>query len=107
MLRQFTIGRIRAPSIPIARIASVVSISLSLTVATLFAPAEPFYPNRPVRIITPYGPGGIADVTMRTIAQKLSKRLGQQFIVDNRPGAGGIIAAKAAIRYFRSGTAAL
>jgi tripartite-type tricarboxylate transporter receptor subunit TctC len=60
------------------------------------AAAQSGYPDRPVRIITPYGPGGIADVTMRTIAQKLTQRLGRQFIVDNRPGAGGIIAAKAA-----------
>jgi tripartite-type tricarboxylate transporter receptor subunit TctC len=57
--------------------------------------AEPGYPNRPVRIIVPYGPGGVADTTMRIIAERLSFKLGQQFIVDNRPGAGGIIAAKA------------
>ena len=47
------------------------------------------YPERPVRIIVPYGPGGIADVTMRLVAQNLSKRLGQQFFIENRPGAGG------------------
>jgi tripartite-type tricarboxylate transporter receptor subunit TctC len=57
--------------------------------------AEPGYPNRPVRIIVPYGPGGIADTTMRIVAERLSFKLGQQFIVDNRPGAGGIVAAKA------------
>jgi tripartite-type tricarboxylate transporter receptor subunit TctC len=60
------------------------------------AAAQPGYPNRPVRIIVPYGPGGVADTTMRIIADKLSQKLGQQFIVDNRPGAGGIVAAKAA-----------
>jgi tripartite-type tricarboxylate transporter receptor subunit TctC len=57
--------------------------------------AEPGYPSRPVRIIVPYGPGGIADTTMRIVAERLSFKLGQQFIVDNRPGAGGIVAAKA------------
>jgi tripartite-type tricarboxylate transporter receptor subunit TctC len=57
--------------------------------------AEPGYPNRPVRIIVPYGPGGVADTSMRIIAERLSFKLGQQFIVDNRPGAGGIVAAKA------------
>jgi tripartite-type tricarboxylate transporter receptor subunit TctC len=61
-----------------------------------FAAAELSYPNRPVRIIVPYGPGGVADTTMRLIADKLTQKLGQQFIVDNRPGAGGIVAAKAA-----------
>jgi tripartite-type tricarboxylate transporter receptor subunit TctC len=60
------------------------------------AAAETGYPNRPVRIIVPYGAGGIADTTMRIIADKLTQKLGQQFIVDNRPGAGGIVAAKAA-----------
>jgi putative tricarboxylic transport membrane protein len=60
------------------------------------ARGEPGYPNRPVRIIVPYGPGGVADTTVRIIAERLSHKLGQQFIVDNRPGAGGIVAAKAA-----------
>jgi len=54
------------------------------------------YPTRPVRIIVPYGAGGIADVTMRLAAQKLSEKLGQQFIIDNRPGAGGVVGARAA-----------
>jgi tripartite-type tricarboxylate transporter receptor subunit TctC len=44
-----------------------------------------------VRIIVPYGAGGIADVTMRLVAQDLSKRFGQQFFIENRPGAGGVV----------------
>ena len=59
------------------------------------ADAEPGYPNRPVRILVPYGPGGVADTTVRLLAQKLNERLGQQFVIENRPGAGGILAAKA------------
>jgi tripartite-type tricarboxylate transporter receptor subunit TctC len=70
-----------------------------LLLAALAAPAvagaEPGYPNRPVRILVPYGPGGVADTTVRLVAQKLSEKLGQQFVIDNRPGAGGILAAKA------------
>jgi len=54
------------------------------------------YPSRPVRIIVPYGPGGIADVTMRMVAQNLSQHLGQQFFIENRPGAGGIVGMQAA-----------
>jgi hypothetical protein len=59
------------------------------------ARAQSNYPNRPVQIIVPYGAGGIADTGMRILADKLSDRLKQQFIVENRPGAGGIVAAKA------------
>ena len=60
------------------------------------ATAQSDYPNRPVQLIVPYGPGGVADVGMRILADQLSARLKQQFVVENRPGAGGIVAAKAA-----------
>jgi tripartite-type tricarboxylate transporter receptor subunit TctC len=59
------------------------------------AGAQAPYPQRPVMLIVPYGAGGIADTGMRIVADKLGARLGQQVVVDNRPGAGGIIAAKA------------
>ncbi len=52
--------------------------------------AQP-YPNRAVRFISPYAPGGGTDILARTLAQKLTEHLGQQFIVDNRPGGGGIV----------------
>jgi tripartite-type tricarboxylate transporter receptor subunit TctC len=54
----------------------------------------PGYPVRPVHLVVPYGAGGAPDVLSRTLAQKLGEQLGQPFIVDNRPGAGGIIAAE-------------
>lgn len=54
------------------------------------------YPSKPVRIIVPYGVGGIADVTMRLVADDLSKRFGQQFFIENRPGGGGIVGMQAA-----------
>jgi len=69
----------------------------AFVVATTFTAAQAdTYPSRPVRIIVPYGPGGIADVTMRLVAQDLSKRLGQQFFIENRPGAGGVVGMQAA-----------
>jgi tripartite-type tricarboxylate transporter receptor subunit TctC len=49
------------------------------------------YPTKPVRIFVPYGPGGVGDVTMRLVADNLSRSLKQQFVVENRPGAGGIV----------------
>jgi tripartite-type tricarboxylate transporter receptor subunit TctC len=54
------------------------------------------YPNRPVRLIIPYSPGGAADVPGRIVAQKLSEILGQQVVVDNRPGAGSLVGAETA-----------
>jgi tripartite-type tricarboxylate transporter receptor subunit TctC len=59
--------------------------------------AEAGYPERPVRIIVPYGAGGVADVTTRLVAQRLSEEMGQSFVIENRPGAGGIVGAKAAL----------
>ena len=60
------------------------------------AVAQNDYPNRPISLIVPYAAGGVADVAMRMLGDKLSTRLGQQFVIENRPGAGGIVAAQAA-----------
>ena len=59
------------------------------------ANAQSDYPNRAVTLIVPYGAGGVADTGMRIVAESLTGRLKQAFVVDNRPGAGGIVAAKA------------
>jgi tripartite-type tricarboxylate transporter receptor subunit TctC len=65
-------------------------LALGLLLAAGCALAQP-YPARPVRIVVPTAPGGGNDFIARHIGQKLGERLGQQFIVDNRPGAGGTI----------------
>ena len=55
------------------------------------------YPSRPVRFILPFAAGGVADVTSRLIAERLGERLGQRFVVENQPGAGGINAARSVL----------
>ena len=69
----------------------------ALPAASRFAGAQS-YPVRPVRIMSGFPPGGVNDTYARLIAQWLSERLGQQFIVENRPGAGGTIAAESLAR---------
>ena len=56
------------------------------------------YPSRPITLIVPYPPGGGVDAMGRLVAQKLSLALGQQFIIENRPGAGGVIGTRAAAK---------
>lgn len=56
------------------------------------------YPDKPVRLILPFGAGGVADVTARLVADKLSDKLGQRFVVENNPGAGGIAAARSVMQ---------
>ena len=72
-------------------VAALVAASAMLATAQ----AEPGFPNKPVRILVPYGAGGVGDFTMRLLAQKLTERTGKQFFIENKPGAGGILAAKA------------
>ena len=59
--------------------------------------AQGAFPNQPVKVVVPFGPGGFADITVRLLAQKMVDRLGQQVVIENKPGAGGIVAAQAAL----------
>ena len=56
------------------------------------------YPNKPVRVLVPFGAGGIADITVRIVAERLGDKLGQRFVIENQPGPGGINAARATLQ---------
>lgn len=64
-------------------VAGLASLSSPLALAQTF-------PNKPLRIVVPFGAGGVADLTARIVAQKLNELLGQPVVIDNKPGAGGV-----------------
>jgi tripartite-type tricarboxylate transporter receptor subunit TctC len=77
--------------------AACVGMALLGTGLMTQAPAESAYPSHPVRWVVPYAAGGATDVLSRLICQRLSERLGQPFIVENKPGAGSNIGTQAVI----------
>jgi putative tricarboxylic transport membrane protein len=87
----------RAKRLRLAIKAGIALVGAHAILSAVPAAAQSGYPDRPVRIVLPYGPGGVADVTTRIVGQRLSERLGQQFVIENKPGAGGIIAVQAGL----------
>ena len=72
-------------------------LAATLAIPAVCASAQP-YPNRPVKVIIPFPPGGTLDIVGRMLAQKLSEQTGQQFVVENRAGGNGSIGATAVTR---------
>ena len=73
------------------RIGCVLAL-LGLVVGTVTASAQDKYPSKPVKIVVPYAPGGATDITSRLFGEQMRQSLGQQFVVENKPGAFGILA---------------
>ena len=77
----------------------LLGVTAALAVLTPgVALAEDVYPSRPVRIVVAYPPGGAVDTIARKVAQKLSEQMGQQFVVENKPGASGTMGAREVAR---------
>jgi tripartite-type tricarboxylate transporter receptor subunit TctC len=71
----------------------LVLATVAVTAIMAAAPvAQARYPDQPIRFIVPFGPGALADISMRLVAQKMGERFGDKIIIENRPGAGGIVA---------------
>lgn len=77
---------------PIDRRATLIALSPMLFGAALAQPTASGYPARPVTVLAPFAAGGTVDIVARVIGQKLGRELGQQFVIENRGGAGGSIA---------------
>jgi tripartite-type tricarboxylate transporter receptor subunit TctC len=83
--------------LPRRRFLHLAAGAAALPAVSRNARAQP-YPSRPVRLVVPFGSAGATDITARLVGQWLSERLGQQFIIENRPGAGGNIGTEAVVR---------
>jgi tripartite-type tricarboxylate transporter receptor subunit TctC len=75
------------------RIRQIIAALLCAVAGAAFAQGR--YPERPITLVVPFAPGGIADVTARAVAESMTKTLGQPVVVDNRPSAGSIVASQA------------
>lgn len=70
----------------------LAAAGLALALSPLASLAQGAFPNKPVRFIVPYAAGGLPDTVARIVAQKLTERMGQSFVIDNKPGGNGVVA---------------
>lgn len=77
--------------------AGITAVAMTLLGLASPSQAQSTYPNRPIRVVVPFAAGGVADITLRIVADSLGEKLGQRLIVENMPGAGGVAAARAVL----------
>ena len=80
-----------------SRLVRCVAATLALSLAAAGAQAQEKWPNRPIRLLTPFAPGGGSDILARALSPYVSEAIGQQIVVDNRPGGGGTLGAGLAV----------
>jgi tripartite-type tricarboxylate transporter receptor subunit TctC len=78
--------------------AAALSLGSALPLPALAQATAQAWPTKPVRVLVPFGAGGIADITVRIVAERLGEKLGQRFVIENQPSPGGINAARAALQ---------
>ncbi|RZJ20510.1 MAG: tripartite tricarboxylate transporter substrate binding protein, partial [Haliea sp.] len=75
-------------------VAAAAALFANLVALPMAAQAQGAYPNKPIKFVVPYSPGGLPDTVARIFAQRLGDRIGQSVVVDNKPGANGVVAAQ-------------
>jgi len=80
------------------RVCTMLGLTFAASLAPIYATAAESYPSRPVQLIVPYAPGGSGDLLARLLGDALSKQWGQQVVIENKPGAGGLIGTEAAAK---------
>jgi tripartite-type tricarboxylate transporter receptor subunit TctC len=73
------------------KVGAVFLFAVALLAVPAISAQTPAYPTRPIRLIVPFSPGGASDLTARTLAQKMGESMGQSIVVDNKPGANGVV----------------
>ena len=82
----------------LSRLLSRLVLALSAGLALWPAAQAQTFPSKPLRIVVPFGAGGVADLTARTVAGRLAEQLGQSVVIENKPGAGGVVAAETVLK---------
>ncbi len=82
------------PTPPVTRRSALLAMAALGAGAAMRPAAAQAYPSRPVRVIIPFGPGGVGDISIRIVAEKLSDKFGRRFIIENMPSPDGIVAGR-------------